>query len=1119
MTATGDETALPLVIVVLMACVVAGAAAWLGFRLGERRARAAAAELTSLNELGRQLLRSQLSVDGLCELVYWQAGQIVPATLFQLGLFDGEAYAVKVWIRDSERLPQTVFSEGGHRGITGWIRETGQSLLVTDFEAERERLPAFPEHELDAPPRSGVFVPLIAGTSTIGMMAIQSHQVARFTQEHVRLLTALANQAAWAIRNAQLYEQERERAEQLRLIGQVSARISSVQPLPDLFRQIVTLTRDIFGYYCVSIFIQGGQSGVLRLGASTSTVFMELDPRIQLGEGMIGWAAQHGQTALANDVAEDPRYRKLAPLPETRSEVALPLKVEDRVLGVLDVQSDRVRAFQDTQVFLLETLASQIALAIEQAQSYDVEHRLAQRLEALTQVVQAVVSVLDLGDLLDEVVDLIAEHFNFERVHIFLRSGDILVFRAGAGPHSVRWLVEGLSYRFSDEGLIPKVARSGVAELVCNVAESPDYRPGPGLEDTQSEMVIPIKMGRHILGILDVQSEEIGAFNSDDLALMQALADSVAVAIRNATLYINERHRRNVADTLLDISSVLVSDLNLERVLTDILDGLSRVVTLDSAAILLVDEEADALSIAAATGSRELAAIVGRELPLDQLSAAGENGLEEVVSRAWHELQGMAEEHSHIVVPLTTSGMLIGYLIVDHRRPGYYDGDDVGIVRAFANQAAIAINNARLYTAQQAEAWVTMALLQVAEAVSAQVDVSEVLTTIAHLTTLLAGVNQCIILRWDAMEQAYHLGAQYGAKVENEDRLRISLPIREHPLLDLLSVADQPIGAGEGHQLPIPEPLTALLAEPVSILGFPLRAKQEPVGLLLVDDPRHGRPLDPRLLNILTGIAHQAATALETATLQASAAERERLEQELDVARSIQASFIPQAPPSAPGWDVAAHWRAARQVSGDFYDFIALRDGLWGLVIADVADKGIPAALFMAMCRTLLRAAAISRTSPAATLQRLNQLLLNDSRSDLFTTVFYAVWDPETGEVVYASAGHNPPLLIRAGDPPSIVELHSKGIALSVLPNIELEEHRVTMKPGDILLAYTDGITEAMRDDLAEWGVGRLRETLLSLRTQPASRIVQGILDSVDRFVAAAAQSDDLTLWVLKRES
>ncbi|MBN1428764.1 MAG: GAF domain-containing protein [Anaerolineae bacterium] len=1090
-------------------------AIWYAFRMGQKRAGTGGAELSHLNELGRQLLRSQLSVDALCEMVYWQVGQIVPTPLFQLGLFDGDAYIVKIWVQDSRRIPEKAFPQGANKGIVGWVRDTGQPLLIANYEAERDRLPAFPEFDLADPPHSGLFVPLIAGTVTIGIIAVQSRQTAHFNNEHLRLLTALANQVAWAIRNAQLYEKAQRRAEQLNLIGQVTAQVSTAQPLPDLFKQIVTLTKETFGYYCVSIFVS--EHNQLRNGASTHQKFFQKMPIIEVGKGLVGWAAQEAKTALANNTAEDDRYRQIRLLPETRSEIALPLKVENRVLGVLDVQSDRVDAFDNEDVFVLETLAAQAALAVEQAQTYDAEHRLAQRLETLFKVSQTVVSVIDLDELLAKVIELIADIFGFERSHIFLLTEDgHLEFRAGTGPHKAHWQNEEMAHKVNDPGLIPKAARTGTSEIVGDVSQSGDYRPGPGLEDTRSEMVIPIKMAGRILGIIDLQSRQLNAFAEEDLTVMQSLADTVAVAIRNASLYANERRRRNLAETLREISATIASDLDLDRVLARILEGLSKVVTLDAAAILLAEEGAGTLMVMATTGSK-LEGIVGRQLPIRTLVSDDKAGLREAISHVYHDLLALPEEHTCTIAPLTVSSQLIGYLIVDHHRPGHYSKVDEEIVVAFANQAAVAINNARLYSAQQSEAWVTAALLQVAEAVNAQVGVENTLETIARLTALVAGVSHCLIFRWEPGSRSFYRRACHllpGS--ETQDNSLEPLPADADPMLTQLLDADKPIGAGQGHALPIPESLAnCLLAS--SIIGFPLRSKNELVGLLIVDDPHQGKPLEPRLFNILIGIAHQTATALDAAALQASQAERSQLEQELRVAHQIQASFIPDAPPQETGWQMTAIWRAARQVSGDFYDFIPLREELWGLVIADVADKGVPAALFMAMCRTLMRAAAINRTSPAATLTRANELIFNDSRTDLFITMLYAVWDPLTNEVVYAGAGHNPMLLIRKKKR-EVIELQRGGIALGIIPRVGLKEHRITMAPGDTLVAYTDGLTEAMRVNYEEWGLDRLKSTLKKVSGQSAQQIIDAVLSEVDAFVGDAPQSDDLTMWVLKRD-
>jgi sigma-B regulation protein RsbU (phosphoserine phosphatase) len=283
---------------------------------------------------------------------------------------------------------------------------------------------------------------------------------------------------------------------------------------------------------------------------------------------------------------------------------------------------------------------------------------------------------------------------------------------------------------------------------------------------------------------------------------------------------------------------------------------------------------------------------------------------------------------------------------------------------------------------------------------------------------------------------------------------------------------------------------------------------------MLVDHPALGGQIDQRRLNILSGIAHQTALALENARLLAEATDAQRLERELEVARGIQASFLPDTFPTVPGWEVAAFYRAARQVGGDFYDFFPIDDHRWALVVADVADKGVPAALFMALSRTLLRAVGSNRHSPAETLARVNELLLRDTHTELFVTVWYGLWDASTGEIRFSSAGHNPPLIVRADG--RTEQLTARGIALGVLPDIKLQENQVTLNPGDLLVAYTDGVTEAIRWDKTAFGVSGLQATAANLHHRPAPEIAQGVLSALDTFVGSEAQFDDLTLIALK---
>jgi sigma-B regulation protein RsbU (phosphoserine phosphatase) len=290
------------------------------------------------------------------------------------------------------------------------------------------------------------------------------------------------------------------------------------------------------------------------------------------------------------------------------------------------------------------------------------------------------------------------------------------------------------------------------------------------------------------------------------------------------------------------------------------------------------------------------------------------------------------------------------------------------------------------------------------------------------------------------------------------------------------------------------------------------------VGIMGVDSPG----LSQRRVSFLAGIAGQAAIAVEHDRLLREAAEQERMRQELAVAERIQASFLPERCPALPGWELAAIWRSARQVGGDFYDFIALPPATGtsgerlGLVIADVADKGVPAALFMALSRTLVRVVAIDGRPPAAAIARANDLIVADAPSDLFVTLFYAILEPESGEITYVNAGHVPPLVVRAAEG-TVEELRLSAMALGVLPGIEIEERTARLDPGDALILYTDGIVEASDREWRMFGWERLREVARAHRTEPAEELAGAIDDAVDRFAGDAPQFDDFTLVVVKR--
>jgi serine phosphatase RsbU (regulator of sigma subunit) len=270
-----------------------------------------------------------------------------------------------------------------------------------------------------------------------------------------------------------------------------------------------------------------------------------------------------------------------------------------------------------------------------------------------------------------------------------------------------------------------------------------------------------------------------------------------------------------------------------------------------------------------------------------------------------------------------------------------------------------------------------------------------------------------------------------------------------------------------------------------------------------------------------TGYIDRVDTQLEIvrSKIQAWATAHGHAAQELAVAGRIQAGLLPAGLPQLPGWQFAAALEPARETYGDFYDFIPLTDGRLGLIVADVADKGAGAALYMALSRTLIRTyAAQFSGQPAQVLAAVNSRILAETDTEMFVTVFYGVLDPRAGIMTYASAGHNPPFLLRGGDGGRVQTLEQAGMALGVVEETVLPEDSVALLPGDRLLLYTDGATDAQGADGELFGPGRLLEAALAQQGKPAQEMQQGILAEIQRFVGNAPRFDDLTLVIVARE-
>ncbi len=762
----------------------------------------------------------------------------------------------------------------------------------------------------------------------LGVMQVDRSAGNPFTISEIRLLEGLATQSALALQSSLRMANERWRREQLSLVRKVSLQIINLRDLDEIARRVTRLILQTFGFYYASIFTLTAGQDVLHFRASAGPGQAtepgpdggEVALAIQMGQGIIGHVAQTGQEILARDVSQDNFYRHYDLLPETRSEVALPLSVQERLLGVLDVQSDQLDDFDESDMLVLRTLAGNIAIAIEDAQLYESLRHHALQLEAVYEVSSAITSILDQDKLLKEVVDLIHNRFDYPYVHLFSvdQGRGKIFYEAGSGTRSQVIRKEEYFYDLEDpQGIIPWVVRNGETVLANDVRQEPLYRPSKLSPDetTLSELSVPLIFGGQVLGVLDVQSDKPNAFGEKDRTLFAALAEHIAIAMRNAYLYRSETWRRQVADSLREVAGLLSADLDLDQVLEAVLTELERTLPLDVAAIWLLSEtpaeedqdEQTSLHLAAVRGAGtfdlelEIGLLPEEVLeynldapPADQLEQASAWLVEALHSEAsvvrsprspfdpLGAALGFPTDYSAIAAPLRLGERLLGVLTLAHRTSGRYGRESQAMIAAFASYASVALENARLYEDAHEQAWVSTVLLQVADATQSLTNLTELLDTVIRITPTLAGVKACLLYILDE-DGDFVPAAASGLSADQQSEFeRWRFAPGDVAALDRLMEEHTPVILHEGEQdnrlfsILSVSPSKSNSKEVKLPVLVPLLARGEVLGVFLVDyttglpTMEMGKSLEAffdERLAILQGIAHQTAVAVDNIRL------------------------------------------------------------------------------------------------------------------------------------------------------------------------------------------------------------------------------------------------------------
>ncbi|HKY55512.1 MAG TPA: GAF domain-containing protein, partial [Anaerolineales bacterium] len=761
-------------------------------------------------------------------------------------------------------------------------------------------------------------VPLEDQGIVLGALQVTRAKGPEFRQEELDVLEGLAGVIVVSLVASHRAAVERFRLNQLHLVSEVSAQIANVLNLDELAKRVTKLIQQTFHYYYVAIFTLRDRSTAMRYRASAmskiSKIPRQSGPRsagasrkgkrrsktkskvaleVEVGQGLIGQAAAEGERIVIGDVRKDPRYRFIDALPKTRSEAVIPLRIEDRVLGVLDVQSDQINAFHPNDLLILGALADTIARAVEGTRLYNNLRRRADELTLISEVSKSVTSSLELGKLMKDVANLIHDRFRFPYVQLFTvhPNRGLIEYQAGSGKRSEDLI--GYTLPLHDpEGIIPWVAREGRVVLANNVKKDKRYRPSPQPpDDTKSELCVPLLYDQEVVGVLDIQSNKYNAFTEDDQRMFEAVADNIATAIHNADLYRTEQWRRQVADGLREVAGLISAEADLDDVLEAILSELDRNLSVDISAIWLLED--DELYLAASHNVDEahleqtlydspssyeaLMRVINSDEPLirkptDPIWVSGLAG-------------GFEQNYSALAVPLRLGDQPLGVITLAHSAPGKYGHEAQAMTTTFASYAAVAIENARLYDAAQEQAYASAALLQVAQAIVSLSDLDEILGTIIRIMPILVGVQRAALYQWDAEKELFRPSQEYGLSDEDENRFwERSFAHGEFAFLDacrdstgLLACQVESPG-GLNVWLSVDPAQDVNLGSPRALLfAVPIAVKDDLYGVMMIEEAPGGLRFRSRRLEIITGIAQQAALAIQNDLLQKAMFVRERL--------------------------------------------------------------------------------------------------------------------------------------------------------------------------------------------------------------------------------------------------
>ncbi len=568
------------------------------------------------------------------------------------------------------------------------------------------------------------------------------------------------------------------------------------------------------------------------------------------------------------------------------------------------------------------------------------------------------------------------------------------------------------------------------------------------------------------------------------------------------------RERSELLDFLLEVSAATAQTLDLDQLLANVAEIIQKVLPYDLFAILLYSERRQDLRIRYAVGHREevvsnLVLALGEGIT-GTAAARGEPVLVGDVRSDPRYLNSVDAVRTELAVPMTARGKLVGVIDLQSTRVNAYTEYDRALLRLIAARVSVAIDNARLYRRVERQNRTLKALAHISREFSAILNLNELLGKIAETMRALINYDAFSILLVDQEARAlrHRFSLRYDQRVDIDN-----IPLGK----GLTGAAASSREVVRVHDTTKDPRYIASHPDIRSEVAVPLIVHDRVVGVMDLESERVGFFTDDHV-RTLTVLAPQVASSVENARLYEELANSQRrMEEDLKAARELQRVMLPDGAPEIEGVDAAVKLRPARQISGDIYEIFEHKDRQTVIAIGDVSGKGAAAALYGGLVSGLLRMLAPRRRRPAELLKALNEALVERRVESRYVALCVLLWDPATRQIVMANAGALPPMICRGHE---ILKLRVEGVPLGLLDAREYEEVPFQAEPGDLIVLYSDGITDHVNSAGVEYGRGRLAQVVRVHCDQPAATVVSEIFKDIDRFARTAF--DDQTVMAVK---